>query len=338
MIEKIFNDKDIISSILFDCQCAVFLLDITNKDSLVKLKKLVENNSFEESPYLKIILVENKTDENREVSEDEIDIFMEENNIKDNMKISIKNNSGIKELSDKIKEYINNDKDDIPINFSSQIINEFEDNLKEKEEIKGIEEINLIFSGNSNSGKSSLFFRIDKNHFKESFMSSIGIDRIHKLFKYKKELYRVNLTDIAGQDRFRNNIPKSYYINSHGIFLVFDLCEQESFNDISIWMNEINQNFNSNDGNKKGPVIFLIGNRLEKLNRVITREQAEDKASFYGIKYFEISSKLNINIQEVFSRIISECIKNIGKRVEQNTFKIKDKENKKKQLLKFLNY
>ena len=35
----ILNDKDIINSILFDCQCCLFLLDMTNKDSLTKLKK-----------------------------------------------------------------------------------------------------------------------------------------------------------------------------------------------------------------------------------------------------------------------------------------------------------
>ena len=330
MTEKIFKDQDIISSMLLDCHCAVFLIDVTNKDSLVKLKKLVEDYSFEESSYLKIILVENKTDEDREISEDEIEKFMDENNIKDDMKISIKNNSGVKELSDKIKEYINKNKEDIPINFSSQDINEFKEDEKKNSEIKSIKTINLIFLGNSNAGKTSLFFRIDKNHFKDNFMSSIGIDRIHKSFKYKKELYKVNLTDTAGQDRFRNNIPKSYYVNSHGIFLLFDLCDQKSFNDISIWMNEINQNANTYGGNKKGPVIFLVGNKLDKLDRVITREQAEDKASFYGMKYFETSCKFNINIQEVYSRMVLECSKNIGNTVEQNTFKIKDKKKPKK--------
>ena len=177
-------------------------------------------------------------------------------------------------------------------------------------------------------GKSSLFLRIDKNHFKECFMSSIGMDRIAKSFKYKKDIYKVNLWDTAGQDRFRNNIPRKFYINAHGVFLLFDLCDQESFNDISIWMNEINQNCNS--GNQNGPVIFLIGNKLDKLERVITREQAEDKASFYGVKYFEISCKLNINIQEVYSRMVLECTKNIKDNLEQSTFKIKPKVKKKK--------
>jgi small GTP-binding protein len=326
LTEDILNDKDIINSILFDCQCCLFLLDMTNKDSLTKLQKLANDISFEEFSYLKIILVENKIDKNKEINEEEIDEFLDEIKSKEKMQISIKNGTGIEELSNKIKEYVNNNKNDIPINFSSQNINEYKDEEKEKENLK--KTTNIIFLGNSMVGKSSLFSRIDKNHFKECFMSSIGMDRIAKSFKYKKDIYKVNLWDTAGQDRFRNNIPRKFYINAHGVFLLFDLCDQESFNDISIWMNEINQNCNS--GNQNGPVIFLIGNKLDKLERVITREQAEDKASFYGVKYFEISCKLNINIQEVYSRMVLECTKNIKDNLEQSTFKIKPKVKKNK--------
>ena len=327
MTEKIFNDNDIINSILFDCQCCLFLLDMTNKDSLTNLKKLVNDNSFEELSYLKIILVENKIDEEKEINEEEVDEFMKENNLKEKMKISIKNGTGIEDLSNKIKEYVNDNTNDIPINFSTQNINEFKGGENEKDNLKWVKTANIIFLGNSMVGKSSLFLRIDKNHFKECFMSSIGMDRIAKSFKYKKDIYKVNLWDTAGQDRFRNNIPRKFYINAHGVFLLFDLCDQESFNDISIWMNEINQNCNS--GNQNGPVIFLIGNKLDKLERVITREQAEVKASFYCVKYFEISCKLNINIQEVYSRMVLECTKNIKDNLEQSTFKIKPKVKKK---------
>ena len=330
MTEKVFDDKGIINSILFDCQCCLFLLDITNKDSLIKLKKLVKDNSFEELSYLKIILVENKIDEEKEINDEEIDEFLDEINSEEKMKISIKNGTGIEELSNKIKEYINNNKNDIPINFSTQNINEFKNGENEKENLKGFKTVNLIFLGNSMVGKTSLFLRIDKNHFKECFMSSIGMDRITKTFKYKKDLYKVNLWDTAGQDRYRSNIPRKYYINAHGVFLLFDLSDKESFNDISIWMNEINQNCNSYGGSQNGPVVFLVGNKLDKLERVINREEAEEKASFYGIKYFETSCKLNINIQEVYSRMVLECSKNIKDSLEQSTFKIKPKEKKKK--------
>ena len=331
LTEKIFNDSNIINALLLDCQCALFLLDVTNKDSLINLKQLVKENSFNEFSYLNKILVENKIDEeNKDISEHEINEFMENNNINERMHISVKNNIGIEDLSDKIKEYINNNKNEIPINFTSQNINEFKDTIVEKNDFKNAKTVNIIFLGNSNVGKSSLFLRIDKNHFKESFLSTTGIDRIIKTFKYKNEIFKVNLIDTAGQDRYRNNLPKSYYLNAHGVFLLFDVNDQDSFNDISIWMNEINQNCNAYDGNHKTPVIYLIGNKLDKFDRVVNREQAEDKASFYGIKYFEICCKLNINIQEVYSRMVLECLKNTENNADQNTFRVKDKPKQKK--------
>ena len=89
MTEKIFNDEDIINTLLFDC--ALFLLDMTNNNSLINLKQLVKENFLKEFPYLKIILVENKIDEeDKDINEDEIKEFMENNNIKERMKINKK--------------------------------------------------------------------------------------------------------------------------------------------------------------------------------------------------------------------------------------------------------
>jgi 50S ribosomal subunit-associated GTPase HflX len=91
--------------------------------------------------------------------------------------------------------------------------------------------------------------------------------------------------------------------------------------------------------------LFLIGNKIDLLERKITKDDGNDKASFYGMKYFEISCKLNINITEISARIIEECYTEIEKqngqqKVQQmndsNNFKLnkstqkKDKKKKKK--------
>ena len=328
---------DTINSILFDCQCAILLLDITNKQSLAQLEKLFDIIPFSEFSYLKLILVENKIDEKREISEEQINSFIEKNEIKDNMKISIKENTGIEELANKIKEYVNKKENDIPINFSSQNLNEYKNEFKELNSYKNLKTANFIFLGNSNVGKTSLYLRLNKNFYNNKFLSTIGIDRSFKTYKYQNEIYKINLVDTAGQDRFRN-LPKNYYINASGVFLLFDLTDKESFNEVSVWMQEVNKNLGNTDENKDGPIIYLIGNKLDKTNRVITREEASDKASFYGIKYFEISCKLNINVQEVYSRMVSECRKNIEKLSAnlQTSFKVKVEKTKKKKKNKSL--
>ena len=54
--------------------------------------------------------------------------------------------------------------------------------------------------------------------------------------------------------------------------------------------------------------LFLIGNKIDKPanERQVSKQQAEELAKSLGMKYFEISCKLNINIPEVMARMILE--------------------------------
>ena len=292
-----------------------------------KIEKLFNELDFNKFPYLQKILVENKIDENREICDDSINNFLEKNNIEKKLQISIKNGIGIENLATEIKNCLENLEESIPNNFCCQLLNDDNNEIKFSNN-KGT--LNIIFLGNSKVGKTCLFSRLNKNSFREVFLSSVGVDKVPKSFKYKNDIYKINLYDTAGQDRYRGTLPSKYYKNSDGIFLLFDLGDRESFNDISIWMNEINAKHGNLSGNKNGPVIFLVGNKLDKDKREVSFDEAENKASFYGIEYFEISCKYNLNIPEIYARMITQCIPNISNIPLQNSFKINTANAKKK--------
>ena len=312
---------------MLDCQCVLFLVDVTNKQSLDKIEKLFKAIDFNDYPFLKIILVENKIDENREINDDNIDNFMEQNEIEKKFQISIKNENGIEELVDEIKNCVNYLENNNPNNFCSQLLNEDDNIKKEKDYYKGI--INIILLGNSMVGKSTLFIRLSDNIFRTDLLSTVGVEKLSKSFKYNDNIYKVNFFDTAGQEKYRSSLPAKYYRNADGVFLLFDLSNKNSFNDISIWMNEINTKHDNLDDGKKGPVIFLIGNKMDISDRQISYDEAEDKASFYGIKYFEISCKLNINIPEIYSRMVIECIPKLSNLRKMKSFQISPPNNKK---------
>ena len=347
--DKLLEDKDTLDSFLFDCQCALFLIDITDKESFNKVKQLTTTIDFSEYTILKKILLENKIDiENRrEIDSEEINNFIKDKNIEEKVQISIKEGQGLNELIEKIKNYTNNKDNDIPINYITQDKNEINNsnlNLKKN--------LSFIIIGNSNVGKTCFYTRFHKNQFQDHFLSTIGIDKNIKYFKYKGEECKIILWDTAGQDRFKS-LTKKYYQNSNGIFLFYDVTNKESFNDVSVWMNDINDNtkFEGPDGekieNREDKItVYLIGNKIDKLERAISKEEAEEKASFYGIKYFEMSCKLNMNISEISSRMIDECISKLDvkdtkkeeqevERLKNGSFSLKkaknkDKENNKK--------
>ena len=347
--DKLLEDKDTLDSFLFDCQCALFLIDITDKESFNKVKQLTTTIDFSEYTILKKILLENKIDiENRrEIDSEEINNFIKDKNIEEKVQISIKEGQGLNELIEKIRNYTNNKDNDIPINYITQDKNEINNsnlNLKKN--------LSFIIIGNSNVGKTCFYTRFHKNQFQDHFLSTIGIDKNIKYFKYKGEECKIILWDTAGQDRFKS-LTKKYYQNSNGIFLFYDVTNKESFNDVSVWMNDINDNtkFEGPDGekieNREDKItVYLIGNKIDKLERAISKEEAEEKASFYGIKYFEMSCKLNMNISEISSRMIDECISKLDvkdtkkeeqevERLKNGSFSLKkaknkDKENNKK--------
>lgn len=66
--------------------------------------------------------------------------------------------------------------------------------------------------------------------------------------------------DTAGQERFRT-ITSSYYRGAHGIIVVFDVTDQESFNNVKQWLNEIDRYANENV-NK-----LLVGNKVRRAAR-----------------------------------------------------------------------
>lgn len=62
--------------------------------------------------------------------------------------------------------------------------------------------------------------------------------------------------DTAGQERFRT-ITSSYYRGAHGIIVVYDCTDQESFNNVKQWLEEI-ERYACDNVNK-----LLVGNKSD---------------------------------------------------------------------------
>ena len=301
--DNLIEKEQSIDSFLFECQCTLFLFDTTSTQSFELIKQLINTIDFNKYPYMKCFLLQNKIDEEEklQITDSQItEIINNKKNI-EAMKISTKDKSGIDELIIKINAAVNESENELPMNLISESID------KRQQFVNGQGYLSIILLGDTEVGKTCFFNRYFKDTFSLDFLSTIGIEKESKLVKIDQEIYKITLWDTAGQERFKS-LPRKYYQNADGIFLIFDVTKEDTFNNVSNWINDVKENYNprmgSNDTSQL--TMFLLGNKIDSPERIITREQGEKLASSLGIKYFEISCKINMNIPEVMSRMIME--------------------------------
>ena len=187
---------------------------------------------------------------------------------------------------------------------------------------KGNDDYEFIFKvlllGNSNVGKSSLFLRFVDDIWNDTFVPTIGVDFKIKTFDIDEKRIKMQIWDTAGQERFKNIIA-SYYRVAHGILLIYDVTDKDSFKNLSNWLIEIEKN------SSKNVLKVLIGNKTDlEEKRVISYNQAKEFADSYGLKYIETSAKKNLNVNEAFATLGRELmLASEDKRI------VKQKQNKK---------
>ena len=170
--------------------------------------------------------------------------------------------------------------------------------------------LKICFVGNSNVGKTSIIRRFINNKFdEEKIASTISVNFENK--KLKIDPYtelNMQIWDTAGQERFRS-LTASYLRESNGIFIVFDLSDKKSFDDLISWFEEINKA----EINQKNCVKIVIGNKLDSKDKEVDNDTAKKLAEENGMKYLPVSAKDGINIVSMFEIMGEACLKIIQK-------------------------
>ena len=160
--------------------------------------------------------------------------------------------------------------------------------------------LSLILLGSVCAGKTSFFDRYFKNIFNKKTYPMIGIDKEIKILKIMEHYYKFIIWDTPGQKRMVN-LPKKYFQNADGILIFFDINDKYSFEDISDWMKQIKEN--SIEDN----IIYILGNKIDKNEEKISKEEIKKLAKKFRCKYYEISCRWDLNIEEIIARITLEC-------------------------------
>eukprot|EP00918_Siedleckia_nematoides_P077340 GHVU01169109.1.p1 GENE.GHVU01169109.1~~GHVU01169109.1.p1 ORF type:complete len:202 (+),score=54.66 GHVU01169109.1:191-796(+) len=158
----------------------------------------------------------------------------------------------------------------------------------------------LLLIGDSGVGKSCLLLRFADDTYTESYISTIGVDFKIRTLELDGKTVKLQIWDTAGQERFRT-ITSSYYRGAHGIIVVYDVTDQESFNNVKQWMNEIDRYANEKV-NK-----MLVGNKCDLTSKkVVQTDDAKQYAETLGIPFLETSAKDSTNVEQAFITMAAE--------------------------------
>lgn len=158
----------------------------------------------------------------------------------------------------------------------------------------------IILLGNFSVGKTSIF-----NHFVFSQMNYkteatiIPNIQTKTLNLDENTIICLQICDTCGEEQTKT-IGKSFYRDVHGALLIFDTTNEDSFNDLDYWVNEVN-NHASQD-----TILSLGGNKSDlKKERAVSYNDAFNYSKKLQMDYYDISAKTGNNIYLLFEILTS---------------------------------
>jgi small GTP-binding protein len=172
------------------------------------------------------------------------------------------------------------------------------------------DKFNVMIIGDEKVGKTAILERFLKKTFLSERKQTIGIEHYDKLIKQENKDFLFKVWDTAGQEKFRV-MSRSYYQKAHGMILTCAINNQESFNNIRVWLNNIKETVGV-----ESIQLIIIANKCDLENeRVVSQEDIKEKAEELGIEYFETSAKTGKNVDEAFEAIFKKVYTSVYKKV-----------------------
>lgn len=164
----------------------------------------------------------------------------------------------------------------------------------------------LLLIGDSGVGKSCMLLRFADDTYTESYISTIGVDFKIRTVELEGKTIKLQIWDTAGQERFRT-ITSSYYRGAHGIIIVYDVTDQESFDNVKQWLQEIDR-YACEKVNT-----LLVGNKSDlTTKRMVTYEAAKEFADSVDMEFLETSAKNATNVEKAFMVMAAQIKKRMA--------------------------
>ncbi|MFX0057590.1 MAG: Rab family GTPase [Candidatus Heimdallarchaeota archaeon] len=167
-------------------------------------------------------------------------------------------------------------------------------------EEKGNYSFKFVVVGDHEVGKTSIIRRFVERKFSADYRATIGLNILAHNFLLEGNEISLTLWDLGAQEFFKR-YRKIYYTGAEAAFIVYDLVNQQSFDNVRNWYNELTEFILDKD-----IPIVIVANKLDLVDkRVISREDGMSlvKNLSDGVSYIETSALSGENVQDAFKLI-----------------------------------
>ncbi len=126
------------------------------------------------------------------------------------------------------------------------------------------------------------------------------MEKLHwHLHEYTVHMHiTVTLHDLS----FSRSITRSYYRNSVGAMLVYDITKRQSFEHLEDWLEESKLHIEPHRA-----VFLIVGHKADMDDqRAVTTREGQQFADFHGLKFIETSAKTGQNVEEAFQIVTKD--------------------------------
>jgi len=166
----------------------------------------------------------------------------------------------------------------------------------------------ITILGDAAVGKTSLISQFVEESFQEDYKPTLGANIVRKDVNLNNARVRLIMWDLAGQEKYQV-VRSMYFQGCQGALLVYDVTRYNTLDNINTkWLRDFKKHV------KKKGAFVLIGNKSDlKDQRVIPTERGKELATKIKASHFiETSAKLGENIEEAFSLLVHQILKDHG--------------------------